>query len=452
MIGTIREEIRSRQDEILEDLIRFCRQPSISAQGTGINQMVDLLVDSLGSLGAKVRVVEFPGGNPAIYGEIPGDSDVSLLFYNHYDVQPPDPLDEWITPPFEPDIRDGKIYARGTSDNKGDLVARLHAVKAFLDVKGSLPLTVKFLIEGEEEIGSVHLGELVSRMGNELKSDGCLWETGGRGSDERIEVALGCKGIAYLELESIIAQSDLHSSNATIVPNPAWRLIWALSSLKNENEEILISGFYDNIRSLTQEEMKTLQDIEVHDANLKESLGVKDFLLGLSGNNLLRRHLLAPTCTICGFISGYTGEGAKTVLPNKARAKVDFRLVPDQKPEDIMRKVERHLAEKGFSDVKVAWSHGVPPYRAPLDSQVATAAREALEDVYGEPPALLLSMPGTGPMYELSGRLNMPTIATGVCYAGSAMHGPNENIRIRDLILGTEAIAVLMEVFARQGK
>lgn len=447
IIKGVRERIRAKEGEIIKDLIRFCSQPSISAQGIGIAEMAELVIDELKGLGARVERIDFDGGNPIVYGELRGKSDRTLLLYNHYDVQPPDPLDEWFSPPFEPVVRDGKVYGRGTSDNKGDFIARLHAVKAFLEVNGSLPINVKFLLEGEEEIGSVHLRHLVEKEGELLKADGCIWEGGGRGADDRIEISLGCKGIVYAELEVKTAEHDLHSSNATIAPNPAWRLVWALSTLKNEREEIMIEGFYDGIRDLTPEELATLNDIAGDDSRLKESLGLQDFLLRLSGVELMKRHLLSPTCTICGFVSGYTGKGAKTVLPNRARAKLDFRLVPDQDPDDIREKVERHLIDKGFSDIKVTWFHGEHPYRAPLDSRIVKAARASCREVYNAEPRTLLTIPGTGPMYELSGRLGIPTVALGVGYAGSAMHGPNENIRIRDLILGAETIASIFTKF-----
>lgn len=443
------KRIQSKEDEIVADVIRLCRQPSISVQGIGIEETADMLIDSLKGIGARVERIDFGNGYPIIYGEIMGNSDKTLLFYNHYDVQPPDPIDEWVSPPFEPCVSDGKIYGRGTSDNKGDLIARIHAIKAFLEVNGSLPVNVKFLIEGEEEIGSPHLAQLVKEKGDLLKADGCIWEGGGRGADERIEISLGCKGISYAELEVTTAQNDLHSSNGTIVANPIWRLIWALSTLKNEEEEILIEGFYDDVKELGPKELATFDELTVDDLRLQESLGVKGFLIGLSGKELMKRHLLSPTCTICGFISGYTGEGAKTVLPNKARAKVDFRLVPNQDPEDISKTVEKHLQKNGFSDVKVTWAHGQHPYRAPLDSQIVKAARWASHQVYNANPSILLMTPGTGPMYELSGKLGLPTVALGVGHAGSAMHGPNENIRINDLILGTEMIAVLMAKFQR---
>jgi len=317
--------------EAVEDLMQLLRQPSISAQGVGIEETAKLVAQMMAQYGVSSQVLPSKG-YPVVYGELSGDSPTTILFYNHYDVQPPEPLELWSSPPFEPTFFEGKLRARGVADNKGNIMARLFAVKAYKQVQGRLPVSVKFLIEGEEEIGSLNLPAFVAENQKLLAADGCIWEGGGVNWNGQPLIILGLKGIAYVELEARGAQCDVHSSMATIVPNPAWRLVWALASLKDWDENILIQGFHDGIRSPTEQEIEAIKAIPWEEEELKRSLGLERFLKNVTGFDLKSRHLLAPTCNICGLSAGYTGEGSKTVLPCQAKAKLDFRLVPGQRP------------------------------------------------------------------------------------------------------------------------
>ena len=258
-------------ERFIEELKEFCRQPSISTQNVGLEEMAELVRARLGRLGAEVRLIPVDGGPAVVFAEL-GQGERTLLIYNHYDVQPPDPLEEWESPPFELTIREGKLYARGVADNKGNLMARVQAIEAYRAVFGELPLRIKFVVEGEEEVGSLHLAQFAQENHELLAADGCLWESGGKDEAERFVLYLGLKGIAYLELRARGARSDLHSSLATIVPNPAWRLVWALSSLKDEDDHITIDGFMDHVARPTQAEMEMLEAIPFEEEKIKERL------------------------------------------------------------------------------------------------------------------------------------------------------------------------------------
>jgi len=446
----IYDYIDDHWQEGVADLMRLCRQPSISAQGVGMPEMVQLLAQVMGEYGVSTRILPVPRGKyPVVYGEIAGESPATILFYDHYDVQPPEPLELWTSPPFEPVQREGKLFARGVSDNKGNTVARLLALRAFQKTKRKLPISVKFLIEGEEEIGSPNLGAFVKRNRRLLQADACIWECGGVNWKDQPIIMLGLKGILYVQLEAHGASEDVHSSMGTVVPNPAWRLVWALASIKDIDENIQIAGFYDNVKPPTKQEMKAIKAIPRDDQETKQSLGLKEFLKRVTRFEYKSRHILEPICNICGIYSGYTGPGSKTVLPCVARAKLDFRLVPNQRPEEILSKLRKHLDSHGFSDIAIApTTEGENPARTPLDSPFVNIVASTGKEVFGADPVIMPAMAGSGPMYYFTDTLGLPTAGIGVDYLGSRAHAPDENIRIADFILGTKHVAALLERMA----
>ncbi len=443
------EYVDRNVQQFVEELARLVRQPSIAAQGVGLEECAQLVAQMLEEAGAQVRLLRLPGAAPLVYGEFRGRSPKTLLVYEHYDVQPPEPLEEWASDPFEPEVREGRIYGRGVADTKGNLVARLCAVRAFRQVRGELPVTVKFLVEGEEEIGSVNLHRYAEAYPDLFRADGCLWESGGKDHQDVPNLYLGVKGICYVELVARGANRDLHSSMATIVPNPAWRLVWALSTLKDQDENVLIDGFYEHVEGPTPEEERWLRRIadSRDDAALLRDLGLSGFLLGLSGVALLKRHLYQPTCTICGLVSGYGGEGSKTVLPRVARAKLDFRLVPRQKAADVLEKLKAHLLRHGFGDIEVVPMGLEDPARTPPDAEIVRVVAEAARELYGRDPVIYPLMAATGPMEVVCGRFGTPAVGTGVGYPGTNVHAPNENIRLRDYVEGIKHIALVLERF-----
>ncbi|MFA4836629.1 MAG: M20/M25/M40 family metallo-hydrolase [Dehalococcoidia bacterium] len=435
----------------IEDLKRYCRQPSISAQGVGIEETAALTAALLREYGVEPKIMPTsPKGSPVVYGELRGDSEFTLLFYNHYDVQPPEPLELWSTPPFDPAVIKGKLIARGVSDDKGDIMARLLAIKAFLKTKGRLPISIKFLIEGEEEVGSPNLAAFIQGNQDLLKSDACFWEGGRVGWEDRPEIILGLKGIICIDLEVRGAVRDLHSSMGTIVANPAWRLAWALNSIKDMNENILIDGFYDDVRPPTPEVIEAIKAMPADDAELRDNLGIKGFLKGLTGEELQLYSILKPACNINGLTSGYTGEGSKTVLPCYAKAKLDFRLVPDQRPDDILAKLRKHLDSHGFADITVSAEHGERPARTPLDSPFVKHLSEAAREVYGCEPIIKPNMTGSGPMFFFTDTLGLPVASTGVAYSDSRPHAPDENIRLADFLLGAKYVAAILDHCSRR--
>jgi len=444
--------IDEHRQQFIERLQWLCRQPSIAAQNIGIQETARMVAQLMEQVGVKTELYATDGA-PVVYGVV-GVGPRTLLIYNHYDVQPPEPLGEWQSPPFAAEIRDGKLYARGVADNKGNLVARLSAVEAWLQTRGALPLTVKFVVEGEEETSSEHLYQFVRQHQDLIKADGCLWEAGGKDIQENPGIYMGAKGILYVDLEVTGANRDLHSSQATIVPNAAWRLVWALSTLKDRSENILVDGFYDDVVEPSPDEIEYLRRLAAaRDDDLRRrDLGIDQFLLGVSGLQLVKRNLYQPTCTICGIESGYTGPGSKTVLPHRAAAKIDFRLVPNQRPDDIFEKVTRHFAQHGFADVEIRQLGAEHPARTPVDSALARVVQETIPEIYGRGPLVSPLMAATGPMHELSAQFGIPTVGTGCGYAHSNGHAPNENIRLDDFFQHLKHVALLFDRFSAVGE
>jgi len=453
MIESIKKDITEHLDESISDLERLCAQPSISAQNIGLDTCSRLVQSMLDEAGLETEVMSVPGGPPIVTGVRKGTSNQTILFYDHYDVQPPEPLELWTSDPFKPQIRDERFFARGASDDKGNLAARIAAIKAYMRIAGDLPISVKFFVEGEEEVGSPHLSDFfeanASHLKNRLAADGCIWEGGGVTWDGSPVMHLGLKGILYLELEARGPNRDLHSSYGAVVPNPAWTLMWALSTIKDRHEKILIPGFYDDVREPTREELLSLNSNSNEDQSFREDIGIESFVEGASGSSYGKRLLLEPACSICGIQSGYTGHGAKTVLPSIAKAKIDFRLVPNQRPEDIKRKLKDHLAKEGFDSIKVTEHGSTYPARTPMNSQWAKLVQQSAERVYKKTATLLPGIAGSGPMYPFTDILHIPTITTGVGYPDNRIHAPNENIRLEDYMRNIMHIADIMHQMSK---
>ncbi|MBP2631005.1 MAG: Acetylornithine deacetylase/Succinyl-diaminopimelate desuccinylase and related deacylase [Firmicutes bacterium] len=426
------EKVDQNLNRMVQEVIEICRQPSIAAQNIGMIETADMIVAKMNLLGIKTQKMPVENGNPVIYGEITGASDKTVLFYDHYDVQPPEPLDQWISPPFEPEIRDGKIFARGISDNKGPLYTRLHAIETIMELTSNLPVNVKFLIEGEEEIGSPNLESFVKAHKELLKADVCVWENAHKAEDDHPVIRLGNKGMLYVELRVKAANTDYHSRFAPIIPNAAWRLIWALGTLKDANENILIKGFYDRIRPIPQEEYDALGAMAGQEEKIKKRAQIKELLNGVEGVEFANKFLNGPTCTVCGLSSGYTGQGSKTVLPCYAMAKLDFRMVVGQDPHEILTLLRKHLDEHGFTDIEIHPHSMAKPSKTPITDPVVKIAVEAGQLVYDKSFIIEPCAAGTGPRYVFSDWTNMPIIGIGPGYPGALNHAPNENLVIRD--------------------
>lgn len=437
--------VDANRTRFVDELKEFCAQPSIAAQGIGLEETARWVEDRLERLGARVHRFVMDGSPPILCAEL-GEGEQTLLIYNHYDVQPPEPLEEWHSPPFEPTIRDGRLYARGVSDNKGDLLCRLQALEAYQATIGPLPVHVRFIIEGEEEIGSPHLILFAQQHRDLLQADGCLWESGGKDAGRRFVLTLGVKGICYVELTVRTTASDLHSMWGGVVPNAAWRLVWALNTLKDVNERILVDGLMDHVRPPTADERAHLATLPFDETQIKSDFGLTGFIRDLSGVDLLIRHFYEPTCTICGLKAGYLGQGSKTVLPCVASAKVDFRLVPDLTPELVLELLRAHLDRRGFQDIEITDLNGVRPARSPLDAPFVKLCAEVARVTYGAEPVIYPTSPGSGPLDSLC--RDVPTVMAGVSHANAHTHAPNENIFLEDYFQGIRFVGELVRRLA----
>jgi acetylornithine deacetylase/succinyl-diaminopimelate desuccinylase-like protein len=447
-IQAVDAAVQERLDQSLEELSSLCAQPSISAQGIGMQACAELVGEMLKKRDFEVQIIP-SAGFPVVYGERKGKTDRTLLFYNHYDVQPPEPLDLWETPPFEPSLREGKMYARGVSDDKGHILCRLAAIDALLAVDGELPCNVKFIIEGEEEIGSRNLDGFLETHAELLAADACIWEFGGVDHEGVPIQYAGLRGISYVELSVQSASRDSHSGlGGSIFPNAAWRLTWALNTLKGPDEHIRLPGFYDKVIPPNEKDLAALELIPDPTEELMARYELDGFIKGLHGGlELKREQIFSPTCTICGLTAGYQGPGSKTVLPARASAKVDFRLVPDQDPEEVVLQLRDHLDNEGFTDVEITYLSGGRPARTPLDDPFLNLVVEEAKDVYGVPQRVVPMSGGSGPNYAFIHTLNVPVVTVGVGYPGSNGHAPNENLVIDNFIAGIRHTARVMVRF-----
>ena len=431
-------------DEAVRLLDRLCRQPSISAQTLEIPEMAELLAREMNALGVRAEVRR-TAGHPVVVGRAGGEGTKTLLFYNHYDVQPADPLDEWVTPPFDPSIRDGRFYARGATDNKGNIVSRLMAVRLLRD-DGALPLSVKFLAEGEEEIGSPSLPAWASANKQLLAADGCVWEDTFRDEPDVATITLGNKGMCYLQLECVTASADFHSSYAGIYPNAARRLAGALGTLWDADGRVAVEGFYRDIRPHTDEDRQLLAKLPPIDMAERQRAFALAHVPHPDGRDARRVHLTEPTCNLAGLEAGYAGRGSKTVIPRRAVAKVDIRLVPDQDPERVLDAVKAHLARHGYGDVRVLALDTTPPSKT-APGRLSRTMEDAALAVYGRPAQVEPWGTGSTPNWIASTLLGIPTAATGIGVVGSNTHGPNESVGLDDLRRGILYMAEIMRRF-----
>ncbi len=437
-------------DDNLEELKRYVAQPSISAQNLGLDECAVLVKEMLEKRGFNAEIMSTDGA-PVVFAERKGKSNKTLLIYNHYDVQPPEPLELWESPPFEPEIRNGKMYGRGVSDDKSHLTSRLFAIDAILDEDGELPCNIKFIIEGEEETASVHLHEFVTNNMDKLKADACIWEFGGVDHRDKPMQYLGLRGICYVELSVESLGTDVHSGlGGSIFPNAAWRLVWALNSLKGADERILIPGFYDDVIPPTARDRELMDNLPDVADDYKTRYGVKEFIKGIKGGTDLKvEEVFTPTCTICGLNSGYQGPGSKTVQPAKASAKVDFRLVPVQKPADILKKLRAHLDAQGFSDIEITFLGGEPAARTDPDDPFIKMVVDTSTEIYGVPMEIVPMVGGSGPSYPFVHDLGLPVATMGLGYPDTKAHAPNENIRIDLYLKHAMHMARVIKEFAK---
>lgn len=438
--------LEAKLDNYIEELSDLCRQPSISAQNIGIRETAEMVKGMLEQRGLDVTIYE-TGGHPVVVGRGTGKSERTLMFYNHYDVQPPEPLELWTTPAFEPTLRDGKLFARGVGDDKGEFVSRLAAFDAVKDANnGELPCHVIFVVEGEEEIGSPNIEAFINEHKEELACDACIWEFGGVDEFANPTGYLGMRGLLGVELHVRTMKLDAHSGGAHALPNAAWRLIRVLTALKDEEEHILIPGFYDNIVPMTDLDRELFSKLANTENADKERYGIESFLNGMTGQEL-NESVFNPTCNIEGITTGYQGGGIKTVIPSSASVKIDFRLVPGQVDDDLIEKLRKHLDAQGFADVEVRKISSIAPYKASADDPFIQLVRETAQDAHSKEMLLAPLNGGSGPIAAFGTILNIPIGFAGINYPDTRAHAPDENIVIDNFLLGAKHNARILQQF-----
>ncbi|PTQ53187.1 MAG: Acetylornithine deacetylase [Brockia lithotrophica] len=437
---------RSEEGRFLEELFDFLRIPSISAlpaHREDVRRAGEFLAGHLKALGFPEVRVYATEGHPIVYGEYSADPSLpTVLFYGHYDVQPVDPEAEWTTPPFAPEVRDGAIYARGASDDKGQVWLFLKAVESFLRGAGGLPVNLKVLLEGEEEIGSPNLVRALARERETWRADVVLVADTGMPAPGRPAITVGLRGICGLEIRVRGAQTDLHSGEfGGIVRNPIQALVELLARFHDAEGRVAVPGFYDEVRPLTREEREAIRALSRDEHELARTLGVPE-LYGEAGFSYLERNWARPTLEFNGIGGGFQGQGTKTVIPREAFAKITCRLVPDQDPERIRERILAFVEENAPRGVvtTVATFDSGPPYVVDPDHPAIAAAARSLAATFGNPP-VFVRMGGSIPIAApLAQNLNAPVVFMGFGLPDDRIHAPDEHFRLEQFTKGLEAM------------
>jgi len=445
------KHVDSHMNNLISDLQTLIRQPSVSAKNEGIEECAKLVKKILEKSGVKSEILRLKKGvAPIVYGEIKSkqNSTKTLMFYNHYDVQPAEPFDLWDDPPFSGIRKGNKIFGRGATDDKGELITRIKAVEAYLKTTGDIPCNIKFVIEGEEETGSAHIEDYLKKYKKKFSCDGVIWEFGYVDAKNRPIIGLGMKGLLFVELSVKESKIDAHSSLAVLIKNPAWRLIEAVKTLRNSNGKILIKDWYKEVIPFSKKDLELISKEPFDENVFKKEFGIKSFVGNKKGMDAKKALVGGATCNIAGFVSGYTGDGAKTVLPGESLVKIDFRLVPKMDPKKQVMRLKKHLKSKGFADVKIKIFHGEAAARTNSSEPFVSQVKDAADKSFGK-SILNVSNAGTGPMYPFVDILKAPCISIGSTYMFSRIHSPNEFARVDLLKKTTKCICLIMQNFGK---
>ncbi len=448
-LSDVLAHIDAQRESFLLRLMDYVRHPSISAHNIGIKEVADLLVDMLSKLGLDTQLLPTKGHPMVVARWLEAKGAPTVLLYGHYDVQPPDPLDLWHSPPFEPTIRDGRIFARGIADNKGQHIAQILAIESHLKVHGRLPCNVILLLEGEEEVGSPHIADFVREHRDLLKADLAVTADGPLPPSGRPTVKLGSRGVISFDLVVRHANRDVHSGNfGGVVPNPLWTLVHLLATMKNERGEITIEGFHDGVAAPTAEEREAAARLPLDLDEIKRSLGLSR-LDAPAERDYFERLCFRPTLTINGLHGGYGGPGSKTVLPHVAIAKCDIRLVAAQDTADILRKVQAHVRKHAPEVTVVSEGSGMQPSKTPITSPHLAPIREAMLAAQGVEPLIYPAGFGSLPGYVFTDILGIDHFVTPYGNADEANHAPNENLKIECFYNGIRTGAALLDKLGR---
>jgi acetylornithine deacetylase/succinyl-diaminopimelate desuccinylase-like protein len=448
---SVLDYLNIHRERHLEEWKDFVRIPSVSAKSehrADMGRAADWLVERMLEAGLQLAEVVPTAGHPVVVGEWRGaEGAPTLLVYGHYDVQPPEPLELWTSEPFEPQIRDGRLYGRGSSDDKGQLYLHLKAVEAHIATHGRLPVNVVFVVEGEEEIGSPHLPDFLLKNRERFRCDAVLISDTSMFAPGVPAITVGLRGLAYMEVHVQGPDHDLHSGEyGGAVLNPGNALARIIAGLHDEDGRVTIPGFYDDVRELREEERRAIRELPIGDETIRDEVGASP-TGGEKGFTALERIWTRPTLDVNGILCGYTGEGAKTVLPARAMAKISMRLVPDQEFRDIEQKFARHvegLATEGVQ-VRVEALHGGPAWYAEPKGPVIDAAAAALEEAFGNRPVFVRGGGSIPIVAAFEQTFGVPVVLIGFGLAGDNLHAPNESMRVDSYHDGIRAVAILYQ-------
>jgi acetylornithine deacetylase/succinyl-diaminopimelate desuccinylase-like protein len=431
------------------ELVEFVRIPSEGGDAKHLREAADWIAARLGQAGGSVDVIEQEGVPPLVVGEL-GDGPRTLTSVVHYDVQPAAPLERWFTPPYEAIVRDGRVWGRGATDNKGELLPRIWALEAYRDAIGPLPCRVRHLVEGQEESGSGALNALLDQRPRLRDADAALIEGGELDLDGRPSVFGGGKGIIVLELRLRTMAHDAHSSLTVVLPNAAHRLIAALATCWDAEGRPAIEGLDAGARPPADDQLAAVRAMDLATLDdLRGEFEVERLVGGLDGYDALEALTFQTTLNVQGLWSGHTGATPKTVTPAEARARLDIRLIPDQEPGVVVAAVRRHLDAHGFADIEIVALEGEPAWWTPPSHPVVQLAASVSEEITGKPASIGVSMPGTVPMHQVCASNRVPATMLGAARADANLHAPDENIRIEDLVTATRMMARFVDAFAR---
>jgi acetylornithine deacetylase/succinyl-diaminopimelate desuccinylase-like protein len=453
--GDLDRLVDDRLDQWTDELVQYCRFASEETDPDALRGAADWTAERLRAAGADVRLVELEGRRdvpPLVVGEV-GSGPLTVNLVQHYDVQPAVPLELWTAPPYEPEVRDGRLYARGATDNKGELMPRIWAVEAYREAVGELPCRLRFLVEGEEESGSEHLDELLDQDPELRRADAALIEGGGLSLEDEPEVAGGGRGIIVLRLLARTIAYDAHSSLAVVLPNAAVRLAQALATLWTADGLPAVEGLDAGVRPPTPGQLAVVEATPlVRLDDIRKEWEVDRFVGGRDGRAAIHALTFAPTLNIQGLWAGFIGEGDKTITPAEANARLDIRIVPDQEPDVVIDALRRHLASHGFEDVEVIPEEAEKAWWTPPEHPLLDVAARSSEAVVGKRTIRHVSMPGTVPMYQVCAEHRVPATTLGAGRDDCHAHAPDENIRLDDLATATRITARFLDELAALGE
>jgi acetylornithine deacetylase/succinyl-diaminopimelate desuccinylase-like protein len=445
-LDAVYKHVDAQADRFVDELRAFVRLPSRTGFLDELRVAADYVSELGRAAGWSAEVIDVDELAPIVLLERaapPGRP--TLLLYSHYDVITPEPVGEWTYPPFSAEMIDGRIYGRGATDAKANVLSLVKAIECLVAVRGVAPCGVKLILDGEEERGSSNLPLFVDGWRERLSAESALSFDGGIDASGVPKIGLGTSGMLYIELEARGAKKELHSGGARLYENPAWRLTWALAAIKGSDERVLIPGFYDDIVPPTDLDRQLMAAMPWDDERQLADAGLPRFLTGVRGLAAVERLLFTPGLALCGFHSGFAGEGPKAIIPNRAVAKLEFRIVPNQTPEGVLAQLRQHLDDQGFGDIEIRTLATVETAKTDGDAAIVSATLDAARELYGEPMLKPTEEYAGRQGAWLGTRLGIPGVQTGVGPPGFRGHATDEFVTVEHFIKGIKFGAGILE-------